>query len=65
MAEIELSVLSKQCLSRSIPDVWTLMTEIVAWEQARNDRKATIRWNFTVDDARKVCKDHYPTTLSC
>jgi len=65
MAEIELSVLSKQCLARRIPSSWTLMTEILAWEQARNDRQAKIRWNFTVDDARRVFKEHYPTTLTC
>jgi hypothetical protein len=65
MAEIELSVLSKQCLSRRIPSLWALMTEILAWEQARNDKKAKIRWNFTVNDARQVFKEHYPTTLTC
>jgi DDE superfamily endonuclease len=65
MAEIELSILSKQCLSRRIPDEWTLITEIVAWEQARNEKKAKIRWNFTVDDARTVFKEHYPTALTC
>ncbi len=65
MAEIELSILSKQCLSRRIPNEWTLITEIVAWEQARNEKKAKIRWNFTVDDARIVFKEHYPTALPC
>ncbi len=65
MAEIELSVLSKQCLSRRIPSPWALMTEILAWEQTRNDKKAKIRWNFTVDDARQVFEEHYPTTLTC
>ena len=65
MAEIELSILSKQCLSRRIPDEWTLITEIVAWEQARNEKKAKIRWNFTVDDARNVFKEYYPTALTC
>jgi hypothetical protein len=65
MAEIELSILSKQCLSRRIPNEWTLITEIVAWEEARNEKKAKIRWNFTVDDARKVFKDYYPTSLTC
>jgi hypothetical protein len=64
MAEIELSVLSKQCLARRIPSSWTLMTEILAWEQARNDKQAKIRWNFTVEDARQVFKEHYPTTLT-
>jgi len=65
MAEIELSVLSKQCLSRRIPSEWTLITEIVAWEERRNLKKAMIRWNFTVDDARIVFKEHYPTSLTC
>lgn len=65
MAEIELSILSKQCLSRRIPNEWILITEIVAWEQARNQKKAKIRWNFTVEDARQVFKEHYPTSLTC
>ena len=65
MAEIELSILSKQCLSRRIPTEWTLITEIVAWEEARNERKAKIRWNFTVADARQAFKEYYPTALTC
>ena len=65
MAEIELSILSKQCLSRRIPNEWTLITEIGAWEATRNAKRAKIRWNFTVDDARKVFKEHYPTALTC
>ena len=63
MAEIEISVLANQCLSRRIADEWTLGTEIVAWEDARNVKKAKIRWNFTVDDARNVFKEHYPTSF--
>ena len=63
MAEIELSVLSEQCLSQRIPDEWNLGLEIIAWEKARNDCEAKIRWNFTVDEARQVFKEHYPTTL--
>lgn len=65
MAEIELSILSKQCLSRRISSEWLLTTEIIHWEEARNEKKAKIRWNFTVDDARKVFKQHYPTSLTC
>lgn len=65
MAEIELSVLSKQCLARRISSAWLLTTEIIAWEQARNNKKAKIRWNFTVDEARKAFREHYPTTLTC
>ena len=56
------AVTSKQCLSRRLPDEWTLTTQIIAWEETRNNRKAMIRWNFTVDDARVVFKEHYPTT---
>jgi transposase len=63
MAEIEIGVLAKQCLSRRIPDEWTLSTEIIAWEEMRNAKKAKIRWNFTVDEARKVFREHYPTKL--
>ena len=65
MAEIELSILAKQCLSRRLPSEWDLTTEIVTWEAARNEKQAKIRWNFTVDDARKVFKEHYPTSLTC
>ena len=63
MAEIEISVLSNQCLSRRIANEWVLGTEIVAWEEARNAKQAKIHWNFTVADARHVFKEHYPTTL--
>jgi hypothetical protein len=63
MAEIELSVLSGQCLSRRIPDEWTLRYEIAAWENARNNSKAKINWRFTTDDARRVFKQYYPTSL--
>jgi transposase len=65
MAEIELSILSKQCLSRRLATEWTLITETVAWEERRNLKKAMIRWNFTVQDARIVFKEHYPTSLTC
>jgi hypothetical protein len=65
MAEIELSILPKQCLARRLPHEWSLITELVAWEEVRNAKKAKIRWNFTVDDARNVFKEHYPTSLTC
>lgn len=65
MAEIELSVLSKQCLSRRMPDEWTLTTEIIHWEISRNPRQAKIRWNFSVEDARLVFKDYYLAQESC
>lgn len=65
MAEIELSILSKQCLSRRISSEWMLITEIIAWEEPRNAKKAKIRWNFTIAEARQVFKEHYPTSLTC
>ena len=63
MAEVELSVLSGQCLSQRIADEWTLRCEIAAWENARNDRKAHIHWKFTTEDARNVFRQYYPTSL--
>jgi len=61
MAEIELSILSRQCLARRLPDEWTLALEIIAWENTRNAAKAKIHWAFTVDDARHVFPALYPT----
>ena len=52
MAEIELSVLSRQCLDRRIPDNTTLRTEVSEWETERNEHRATINWRFTTKDAR-------------
>lgn len=61
MAEIELSVLSKQCLDRRIPDVSTLRDEVAAWEAPRNDQHATINWRFTTRDARVKLTRLYPS----
>ncbi len=60
MAEIELSVLSRQCLERRIPDQATLITEVAAWEADRNARQATVHWRFTTADARIKLKHLYP-----
>lgn len=65
MAEIELSILSRQCLKRRLPDEWTLSLEIMAWENRRNQTHAKIHWRFSVDDARHVFRDHYPAFSSC
>ena len=65
MAEIELSILSRQCLKQRLPDEWTLALEIIAWENARNQAEAKIHWRFTVDDARRVFRHHYPSFSSC
>ena len=61
MAEIELSVLSRQCLDRRIPDAATLEAEVAAWVGRRNGAGATIDWQFTTTDARIKLKQLYPS----
>ena len=61
MAEIELSILSRQCLNRRIPDRPTLQHEIAAWELQRNQAASTVNWRFTTDDARIKLKRLYPS----
>lgn len=61
MAEIELSILSRQCLDRRIPDQDTLKDEVAAWEQKRNNCQAKMEWRFTTEDARVKLKKLYPT----
>jgi hypothetical protein len=61
MAELEFSMLSRQCLGRRIPDRATLETEVAAWQAARNERRATIRWQFTLEDARSKLHRLYPS----
>jgi hypothetical protein len=52
-AEIELSLLSRQCLgTRRIPDLETLQTEVAAWNNEANRNQTTIRWRFTRKAAR-------------
>ena len=60
MVEIELSVLSRQCLERRIPDAKTLAREMGAWEQKRNEEGATVQWRFTATDAREKLARLYP-----
>jgi hypothetical protein len=52
MVEMELSILSRQCLDRRIPDLDTLHCEVAAWETTRNEQQATVSWHFTTADAR-------------
>lgn len=58
--EIELCSLSRQCLSRRIPDESTLKKESGAWQKKRNKQEATVSWRFTASDARKKLKRLYP-----
>lgn len=61
MAEIEFSILSRQCLDRRIPDQETLRQEIDAWVRARNNHPTPMEWRFTTEDARIKLKRLYPT----
>lgn len=61
IAEIELSVLSRQCLDRRVPDAITLQTEVTAWQARRNTDRRPIDWRFTTADARIKLKRLYPS----
>ena len=60
IAEIELSSLTVQCLTRRIPDIDTLRNETKAWERRRNEHQKNVDWQFTTDDARIKLKRLYP-----
>ncbi len=61
MAEIELNVLTKQCLDRRIDNIAKVKSEVSAWQNERNNMDATINWQFTAADARVKLKRLYPT----
>ena len=61
MAEIELRVLSTQCLNRRIDTMTEVRRQVSAWEKERNNKKAVINWRFTTDDARIKLKRLYPS----
>jgi recombinational DNA repair ATPase RecF len=52
VAEIELSVLSRQCLNRRIESIEELRREVSAWEEKRNEQQVEVRWQFATSDAR-------------
>jgi hypothetical protein len=60
IAEIELSVLQRQCTHGRIADSITLKQKVSAWEQARNDQESKVDWQFTADDARIKLRRLYP-----
>lgn len=64
MAEIELNVLTRQCLDRRIPDKQTLATETASWEKERNGKHAKIDWQFRTADARIKLRHLYPKNQS-
>jgi transposase len=61
VAEMELSVLARQCLDRRIPDIGRLAEEVAAWERDRNAAVVKVDWQFTTADARVKLKRLYPT----
>jgi hypothetical protein len=60
MAEIEIGVLSRQCLSKYIESRERMITEVEAWQRQRNEAEATVDWQFTTADARIKLKKLYP-----
>ena len=65
MAEIEIGILSRQCLDRRIASRQLLRSELDSWQQARNAAKRTIEWKFTRQDADQKLGRHYVSKLAC
>ena len=61
MAEIELGILARQCLSRRIDNMEQLKDEVAAWQVIRNTAEAKVNWRFTTKDARIKLKKLYPS----
>ncbi|MFR6291005.1 MAG: IS630 family transposase [Peptococcaceae bacterium] len=64
IAEIELNVMTRQCLSRRIETISLLKSELAAWEMERNGNEAKIQWHFQTGDAREKLISLYPTIVS-
>jgi hypothetical protein len=60
IAEISISILSKQCIDRRIPDLELLNREIGAWEKEYNSKRNVVNWQFTTKDARIKLHKLYP-----
>ena len=61
MAEIELNVLTSQCLNRRIQSIEVIQKEVHAWQESRNNKNAKINWQFTTENARIKLSRLYPT----
>jgi hypothetical protein len=61
MAEIELGILGRQCLSQRIDNIGDLRQQVKAWENDRDEAKVKVTWQFTTDDARIKLKKLYPS----
>jgi len=64
MAEIELNVMTRQCLSQRIEDINVLRAELQAWETKRNQNQAGIQWHFQTETAREKLISLYPKYIS-
>ncbi len=64
MAELELSAISRQCLARRIPDIETLSREIECLVKERNELEIKVKWQFTIENARKKLNRHYEKVIS-
>jgi hypothetical protein len=60
VAEIELSLLTRQCLDRRLPDIPALQQQAKAWYEKRNAKQKSVDWQFTSEDARIKLKSLYP-----
>ena len=65
MAEIEIGILSRQCLDRRIQNRELLEREVDAWQRDRNESQKIIEWTFTRQDADRKLGRYYVSNLSC
>ena len=61
MAEIEISVMSRQCLAERMGNIMRLESEVLAWAEKRNGKEAKVDWRFTTAEARIKLKKLYPS----
>jgi hypothetical protein len=61
MAEIEIGILDRQCIAGRVADETRLRSEVLAWEQRRNQERCRIDWKFTRQDADRKLSQHYVT----
>ena len=64
IAEIELNVLTRQCLKRRFDDIEKVRREVMAWKENRDNKKSKVNWQFTTKDARIKLSKLYPTIES-
>jgi hypothetical protein len=60
MAELEIGVMSRQCLGQRIATIEKMASEVQAWAAQRNNQRTAVRWQFTTADARIKLQHLYP-----